>query len=233
MAGIVLNVDKRERTGTGGARATRNSGLIPGILYGGARGSIPIEIKSADVVMALRSGKFLSRRVEIDVKGERQPVIPRAVQFHPVSDLPIHVDLYRIEDHAEIAIDVVVRFKNHDASPGLKRGGVLNVVRHTIKLKVQANNIPEEIVVDLTGTEIGDSVHISSVVLPEGARPVIRDRDFTIATVAGRKADPDPTATAAAATPAEGAAPADAAAGAAAAAKAPAGKASDKKSDKK
>lgn len=229
MAGIVLNVEKRARTGTGGARATRNGGLIPGVLYGGARGSIPIEIKSADVVMALRSGKFLSHRVEIDVKGERQPVIPRAVQFHPVTDLPMHVDLYRIEDNAEIAIDVIVRFRNHDASPGLKRGGVLNVVRHTIKLKVPANNIPEEVVVDLTGTDIGDSIHISSVKLPDGVRPVIRDRDFTIATVAGRKADPDPVATAAAAaaTTAEGAAPAEGAAAA------PAKGAPDKKSDKK
>ncbi len=199
MAGIVLNVEKRERTGTGGARATRKAGLIPGILYGGARGAIPIEIKTAEVVMAMRSGKFISHMVEIDHKGERQPVIPRAIQLHPVSDLPVHIDLYRVEENAEIAIDVVVHFKNHDASPGLKRGGVLNIVRHTVKLKCQANNIPEEIVVDLTGTEIGDSIHISSVTLPAGARPSIRDRDFTIATVAGRKADPDPTATAAAA----------------------------------
>jgi len=203
MAGIVLNVDKRERTGTGGARATRKSGLIPGVLYGGARGAIPIEIKAKDVEMALRSGKFLSHMVELDHQGEKQPVIPRAVQFHPVTDKPIHVDLYRVEENAEIAIDVVVHFKNHAESPGLKRGGVLNVVRHTIKLKVKANKIPEEIVVDLTGLDIGDSIHISQIKLPEGARPVIRDRDFTVATVAGRKAEEETTTTAAAA-PAEG-----------------------------
>lgn len=222
MAGIVLNVEKRERTGTGGARSTRNAGLIPGVLYGGERGAIPIEIKSKDVLMALRSGKFLSHMVEIDHRGERQPVIPRAVQFHPVTDQPIHIDLYRVEENAEIAIDVVVHFKNHDASPGLKRGGVLNVVRHTVRLKVPANKIPEELVVDLTGADIGDSIHISAVKLPEGARTVIRDRDFTIATVAGRKAEAEPTA-AAAATP-DAAAPAEAAAGA---------KAPDKKADKK
>ena len=226
MAGIVLNVEKRERLGTGGARATRNADLIPGVLYGGVRGAVPIEIKAKDVLTAIRSGKFLSHMVEIDHRGERQPVIPRAIQFHPVTDLPIHVDLYRVEENAEIAIDVVVHFKNHDASPGLKRGGVLNIVRHTIKLKCKANKIPEEIVVDLTGMDIGDSLHISKIQLPEGARPVIRDRDFTIATVAGRKAEEEP-ATTVAATPAEGeAAPA---AGAAAAAPAAEAKKDEKK----
>ncbi|MGE0595929.1 MAG: 50S ribosomal protein L25/general stress protein Ctc [Hyphomonadaceae bacterium] len=208
MAGIVLNVEKREKTGTGGARATRNAGLIPGVLYGGARGAVPIEIKAKDVEMALRSGKFVSHMVELNHQGEKQPVIPRAIQFHPVTDLPIHIDLYRVEENSEIAIDVVVHFKNHEASPGLKRGGVLNVVRHTIKLKVKANAIPEEIVVDLTGKEIGDSIHISQIEVPKGARPVIRDRDFTVATIAGRKAEVEPTA---AATPAEGEAAAPAA----------------------
>jgi large subunit ribosomal protein L25 len=208
MAGIVLNVEKRERTGTGGARATRKAGLIPGVLYGGPRGAVPIEIKAADVLQALRSGKFLSHMVELNHQGERQPVIPRAIQLHPVTDQPIHVDLYRVEENAEIAIDVIVRFKNHDASPGLKRGGVLNVVRHTVKLKVKANKIPEEIVVDLTGAEIGDSIHISQIQLPEGARPVIRDRDFTVATIAGRKAEVEETPAAVA--PVEGAAPAEA-----------------------
>jgi large subunit ribosomal protein L25 len=227
MAGIVLNVEKREKLGTGGARATRNADLVPGILYGGARGAIPIEIKAKDVEVALRSGKFLSHLVEIDHRGERQPVIPRAVQFHPVTDKPLHVDLYRVEENAEIAIDVVVHFRNHAESPGLKRGGVLNVVRHTIRLKCKANSIPEEVVVDLTGLEIGDSVHISSIKLPEGARPVIRDRDFTVATVAGRKAEEEVTTTTTTAVegaPAEG----EAAEGAAVA---PA--AGDKKDEKK
>jgi large subunit ribosomal protein L25 len=211
MAGIVLNVEKREKIGTGGARATRKADLLPGVLYGGARGSVPITLNRKEVETAMRSGKFLSHMVEIDVKGERQPVIPRAVQFHPVSDKPIHLDLYRVEPNAIIAIDVVVHFKNHDASPGLKRGGALNIVRHTIKMKVPADKIPEEIVVDLTGADIGTSIHISSVKLPEGVRPVIRDRDFTIATIVGRKAETEE------AKPAEGAAPADGAAAPAAA----------------
>ena len=209
MAGIVLNVEKREKIGSGGARATRNSGLIPGVLYGGKRGSIPIESNAKGVELAIRSGKFLSHMVELNHQGEKQPVIPRAIQFHPVTDKPIHVDLYRVEENAEIAIDVVVHFKNHEASPGLKRGGALNVVRHTIKLKCKANKIPEEIVIDLTGRDIGDSIHISSIQLPDGARPVIRDRDFTVATIVGRKAETEETTTAA---PAEGAAPAEAAA---------------------
>jgi large subunit ribosomal protein L25 len=204
MAGIVLNVEKREKIGTGGARSTRNAGLIPGILYGGKRGSIPIEINAKDVELAIRSGKFLSHMVELNHQGEKQPVIPRAVQFHPVTDKPIHVDLYRVEPNAEIAIDVVVHFKNHADSPGIKRGGALNIVRHTIRLKCKADKIPEEIVVDLAGLDIGDAVHISQVKLPEGARPVIRDRDFTIATIAGRKAEEETTTTTAAATPVEG-----------------------------
>jgi large subunit ribosomal protein L25 len=218
MAGIVLNVEKREKIGSGGARATRNAGLIPGVLYGGKRGAIPIEVNAKEVELAIRSGKFLSHMVELNHQGEKQPVIPRAVQFHPVTDKPIHIDLYRVEENAEIAIDVVVHFKNHGDSPGIKRGGALNIVRHTVKLKCKANKIPEEIVVDLTGLDIGDSIHISSITLPEGTRPVIRDRDFTIATVVGRKAEEETTTTAAAvpvegeegAAPAEGeAAPAE------------------------
>jgi large subunit ribosomal protein L25 len=163
------------------------------VLYGGDRGAVPIEINAKDVEMALRSGKFISHMVELNHKGERQPVIPRAIQLHPVSDLPIHVDLYRVEENSVITIDVVVHFKNHEASPGLKRGGALNIVRHTIKMKVKANAIPEEIVVDLTGKDIGDSIHISSITLPAGARPVISDRDFTVATITGRKADKEET----------------------------------------
>lgn len=183
MAGIVLNVEKRERLGTGAARATRRTGLVPGVLYGGARGSIPIEINAADVKMAIRSGKFLSHLVELNHQGEKQPVIPRAIQFHPVTDEPVHIDLYRVEPNAEIAIDVVVHFKNQDASPGLKRGGVLNIVRHELELVCDAANIPEAVDISLSGLDVGDSIHISHVTLPAGSVSAITDRDFTIATV--------------------------------------------------
>lgn len=202
MAGIVLTVEKRERLGTGGARATRKAGLIPGVLYGGPRGSVPIELKSQEVMMALRSGKFISHLVEIDHRGERQPVIPRAIDYHPVNDQPVHIDLYRVEENSVIDVDVVVHFKNHEASPGIKRGGALNIVSHTVRLRVPATKIPEEIIVDLTGKDIGDVIHIGDLQMPEGARTVTQDKSFTVATIAGRTAEEEAPATAAA--PAEG-----------------------------
>lgn len=186
MADLVLSVERRERTGKGGARATRRSDLVPGVLYGGPRGSVPIELKRNELVRALRSGKFISHLIEIDHRGERQPVIPRAIQYHPVTDQPLHVDLFRVEEGSRITVEVPVHFRNHEASPGLKRGGVLNVVRHTVEVECPAGQIPEELVVDLTGAEIGLVIHISAVTLPAGVTPVIKDRDFTIATVAGR-----------------------------------------------
>ena len=204
MAGIVLSVEQRERVGTSGARATRNAQLVPGVLYGGALGPVPIELKRDELLRALRSGKFVSHMIELDHQGKKQNVIPKAIQYHPVSEEPIHIDLYRIEADSIIDVEVPVHFKNQDQSPGLKKGGALNIVSHTIKLHVPAGKIPEEIVVDLTGLDIGDSIHISSIPLPEGARPVIRDRDFTVATIVGRKAEEEVTTTAAA--PAEGAA---------------------------
>lgn len=203
MAGIVLSVEQRQKTGTGGARATRKAELLPGVLYGGARGAVPIELKLSEVMRALRSGKFVSHLIEIDHRGERQPVIPRAIQYHPVTDKPIHIDLFRVEENTTITVDVPVHFKNQELSPGLKRGGVLNIVEHTINLKVKANQIPEEIVVDLSGLDIGAVVHVSSIAMPAGAAPTDKS-DFTIATIAGRMAET--------VEPAPGAAPAESAA---------------------
>lgn len=186
MVDLVLSVERRERTGTGGARASRREGLVPGVLYGGPRGPVPIELKQAELMKALRSGKFISHLIEIDHRGERQPVIPRAIQYHPVTDLPLHVDLFRVEENSRISVEVPVHFKNQEASPGLKRGGVLNVVRHTVEVECPAGQIPEELVVDLSGLDIGVVIHISNVPLPPGVTPTIKDRDFTIATLAGR-----------------------------------------------
>jgi large subunit ribosomal protein L25 len=211
VAGITLTVERRERTGTGGARATRRQELVPGILYGGPRGPVPIEVSRKDLLKAVRSGKFISHMITLDHKGESQPVIPRAIQFHPVTDEPIHVDLYRVEENSVIGVDVVVHFKNHADSPGLKRGGVLNVVEHTIRLNVKATNIPEEIVVDLAGLDIGAVIHLSSITLPEGAKAATT-RDLTIASLSGRMAEAaeetaaTPAADAAAAAPAADAA---------------------------
>lgn len=186
MSGLVLSVERRERVGTGGARATRRSDLVPGILYGGPRGAVPIELQKKELIKALRSGKFVSHLIEIDHRGERQPVIPRAIQYHPVTDQPIHIDLYRVEENSRIDVSVPVHFINHEASPGLKRGGVLNIVRHTVDLSCPAGKIPEEVLIDLTGLDIGTVIHISSVQLPPDVKPVIRDRDFTLATLVGR-----------------------------------------------
>jgi large subunit ribosomal protein L25 len=214
MAGIVLSVDKREKIGTGSARATRKADMIPGVLYGGVRGAVPIETPRKALVKALHSGKFISHLIEIDVKGERQPVIPRAIQYHPVTDEPLHVDLFRVEDDTVISVEVPVHFKNQEASPGLKRGGVLNVVAHTVPVRVLATKIPEEFVVDLAGYEIGQSIHLGAIQLPEGVR--VRDENMTIATIGGRLAEE--AAPVAAAAEGDAAKPADAKAAAPAAA---------------
>jgi large subunit ribosomal protein L25 len=186
VAGIVLNVEVREKSGTGAARASRNAGNVPGVLYGGPRGPVSIEVPRRDLDKALRSGKFVAHMVTLAYKGETQPVIPKAIHYHPVTDEPLHFDLYRVEEDALIDVDVPVHFLNQETCPGLKKGGALNIVRHTVSLKVLAGAIPEEITVDLSKAEIGDVIHISNIALPPGAKPTIQDRDFTIATIVGR-----------------------------------------------
>jgi large subunit ribosomal protein L25 len=186
MTGIVINVDVRERTGTGGARQTRRDGLVPGILYGGDKAPVAISTSAKDLLRLIRSGKFLAHMIDLRYGDESQAVIPRDIQWDPVTDLPVHFDLYRVEEGAVVSVDVPVHFKNQETCPGLKKGGTLNVVRHTVGLDVPAGMIPEELVIDLAKADIGDVIHISAVRLPEGARPTIRDRDFTVATIVGR-----------------------------------------------
>jgi large subunit ribosomal protein L25 len=193
MTGIVINVDVRERTGTGGARQTRREGMVPGILYGGDKAPVAISTSAKDLLRLIRSGKFLAHMIDLRYGDESQAVIPRDVQWDPVSDLPVHFDLYRVEEGSVISVDVPVHFKNQDTCPGIKKGGTLNVVRHTVGLDVPAGSIPEELVIDLAKAEIGDVIHISAVRLPDGARPTIRDRDFTVATIVGRGGKQDAT----------------------------------------
>lgn len=188
MADIVLNVEVRERTGTGGARAARNAGRVPGVLYGGPRGPVPISADLNAFRKSLYTGKLLGHLITLQYGEESQPVIARDVQFHPVTDVPVHFDLYRVDEHAPVKIAIPVGFKNHDASPGLKRGGALTIARHEVEIWVAADRIPEELTFDLTGVEIGETLRISHITLPEGAHPVITDRDFTVATVSASRA---------------------------------------------
>jgi large subunit ribosomal protein L25 len=194
------------------------------VIYGGKGEAVSIQLERKEVSKALRSGKFISHLIEINDGGKKQQVIPRAIQFHPVSDEPIHVDLYRVDENTVINVDVPVHFKNHEASPGLKRGGVLNIVQHTVSVATPATRIPEEFIVDLTGLEIGAVLHVSALQMPEGVTSRVRDRDPTIATIVGRLAEEEAPKVEAAA---EAAPAADAKAGDAKAA--PAAKAGDKK----
>jgi len=187
MAEIVLNVQVRTGTGTGGARATRRSGLVPGVLYGGKQGPVSIAVRSNEFRKALYTGKLLGHLVTLKNGAESQPVIAKDIQLHPVTDEPVHFDLYRVDAHQLIKIAVPVHFKNHEESPGLKRGGALNIVRHDVELMAPADQIPEELVVDLTGLEIGDTIRISDIALPAGIESAI-DRDVVVATVAGSSA---------------------------------------------
>ena len=166
MADIILNVEVRDRTGTGGARDTRRSGKVPGVLYGGAKDPVAIAVKSNEFRKALYTGKLLGHMVTLKYGDESQPVIAKAVDMHPVTDEPWHFDLYRVDADQQIKIEVPVHFINQEASPGLKRGGTLGVMLHTVLVACHADSIPEELVVDLTGLEIGGAVRISDLKLP-------------------------------------------------------------------
>jgi large subunit ribosomal protein L25 len=180
MAEIILNVEIRARAGTGGSRETRRAGKIPGVLYGGPQAPVNIAVKSNEFRKALYTGKLLGHLVTLQHGDEKQSVIAKAVQFHPVTDEPVHFDLYRVDEHQLIKIEVPVHFKNHDISVGLKKGGTLEVIRHTVELACPADQIPEELVIDLASHDIGDTIRISEIKLPQGVRPA-QDRDFVIA----------------------------------------------------
>ncbi|CCQ72275.1 50S ribosomal protein L25/general stress protein Ctc [Magnetospira sp. QH-2] len=185
MSDIVnMDAEVRERAGKGAARATRRAGRVPAVVYGGKSEPVMISLDPIQLHKQLHSTGFFSHVVELKVGKDAHRVLPRDVQFHPVTDVPLHVDFLRVTKDSVIEVAVVVEFINDLASPGLKRGGVLNIVRHDVELVCSPDDIPEKLVADLTGLNIGDSVHISSIELPEGVRPSITDRDFTIATLA-------------------------------------------------
>lgn len=174
MADIILDVEVRERTGTGGARETRNAGKVPGILYGGNLAPVPIAVSLNEFRKSLYTGKLAGHLVTLKYGNETQKVIVKSIDFHPVNDVPQHFDLYRVDEHAKIRISVPIHFKNHEASPGLKRGGALNVSVHELEILVPADHIPEDIIIDLTGLEIGSSVHVSDLKLPSDVKPVLK-----------------------------------------------------------
>jgi large subunit ribosomal protein L25 len=179
---LTLAAEARDRAGKGASRAVRREGRVPAVIYGNKEAAVPIHVEEKRLTKMLHTGHFMNSVVEITLDGTTHRTLPRDVQFHPVSDRPIHVDFLRVTGDSLITVHVPVRFENEAASPGLKRGGVLNVVRHEVEIKCPSNAIPDDIVVDVTGFEVGDSIHISVVKLPKGVTTVI-DRDFTIATI--------------------------------------------------
>ena len=179
-----LKAIKRENLSSGSNSKLRADGLIPAILYGGKNPNQNISVSKKEISNIINSETFLSKVLELEIDGKKEKVIPRDVSFHVISEEPIHIDFMRIISGKKIILEIPVKFINHPDSPGLKRGGVLNIVRRKVELKCPAENIPDEIVVDLKGTDIGTSIKISSVKLPEGIVPTITDRDFVVATVA-------------------------------------------------
>ena len=171
------------RAGKGASRALRREGRVPAVVYGGKDEVLSIHIEEKELRRQLGTGHFFNSVVDVEVDGKKVRTLPKDVAFHPVSDRPLHVDFLRLAKDAKVHVNVPVHFANEDASPGLKRGGVLNVVRHELDLICDADAIPEEISIDVTGLEVGDSIHISHVNLPAGSVSAITDRDFTIATI--------------------------------------------------
>ena len=179
-----LKAEVRDRVGKGAARALRRDKKVPAVIYGDKKPPLPIAIDYKEAFMKLHAGGFMSTVATIDVNGEKVKVIPKDYALDPVRDFLIHVDFLRITKGAKLTVEVPVLFENEETSPGIKRGGVLNVVRYTIELECPADAIPENLVVDLGALDLGDGAHISDVTLPEGSVPTITDRDFTIATIA-------------------------------------------------
>jgi large subunit ribosomal protein L25 len=203
---IELKATARPRAGKGAARQARREGKVPGVIYGDGRPPETIALDYNDLWKQVIKGHFTSTVFELDVEGTKNRVIPRDLQVDPIKDQPIHVDFMRIGKDGRIRVEVPMRFVNETLSPGLKRGGVLNIVRHDVEVICPYDHIPPFFEVDLTGLEIGRSIHISAVKLPKDAELTIRDRDFTIATIAGAVKQEEEAPVAAAAAPVEGAA---------------------------
>ena len=180
---LTLSAETRERAGKGASRDLRRQNRIPAVIYGNKQEPVTIHVEEKALIKLLMTGHFMNSVVELNLDGKKEITLPKDVAFHPVTDRPLHVDFLRINKNAKVEVNVPVVFINEDASPGLKRGGVLNVVRHELELVCEADKIPDEIEVDVTGFDVGDSIHISVVTLPKGSVSAITDRDYTIATI--------------------------------------------------
>lgn len=179
-----LKASPRDRVGKGAARALRREGLIPAVIYGDKQPALPIAIAIKEATQLLHRGGFTTHLGTIEVEGKTHRVIAKDYQLDPVRDNLLHVDFLRVAAGATLTVEIPVHFLNEETSPGIKRGGVLNVVRHAVEMTVPVDNIPEALEIDLSKVNLGDSIHISAVKLPDGCKPTITDRDFTIATIA-------------------------------------------------
>ena len=184
-----LKAEARERVGKGSAREIRRNGKVPAVIYGDKQAPISITLDYKTLYYKIHGGGFKTTIANILLDGKSIQVLPKDFQLDPISDKPVHVDFLRVSAKSVVNVHVPIHFHNEDASPGIKRGGVLNIVRHDVELHAPANAIPDAIDVDLTGLQIGDLIHISAVTLPKGVTTVIQDRDFTIATIAGHAAE--------------------------------------------
>jgi large subunit ribosomal protein L25 len=180
---LTLSAETRDRAGKGASRALRREGRVPAVVYGGNQEPVAIHVEAKELARQLGTGHFFNSIVEITVGGETVRTLPKDVAFHPVTDRALHADFLRVTGNAKVEVSVPVIFINEELSPGLKKGAVLNIVRHELELVCDANSIPEDVIIDLTGFEIGDSIHIHHVTLPAGSASAITDRDFTIATI--------------------------------------------------
>jgi large subunit ribosomal protein L25 len=179
-----ISASERERVGKGSARAARRAGLVPAVIYGDKKDPVGITMESREVTKIVHQPGIFGRLLDIDVAGTKSTVLTRDIQFHPVSDKIMHMDFLRVSQSATVAVAIAVEFINEDKCPGIKVGGVLNVVRYEVELNCPATAIPEKITINLEGVKIGDSIHISAIPLPDGVTPTITDRDFTVATLA-------------------------------------------------
>ena len=185
MADIIsLAAEPRERAGKGAARATRRAGRIPAVIYGNKETPSMVSIHPIDLMHQIRGGGFFSKVYEIEADGKKHRVLPRDIQLHPVTDQPIHVDFMRFSKTTRLVVEVPVIFVGEEECPGLRQGGVLNIVRHAIEMRASPDSIPESVEIDLSGYSVGDSVHISSATLPGDVELTVTDRDFTVATIA-------------------------------------------------